>query len=308
MHKSSNLTGKFVMPGIINLHGHLGNIVDLTQDPKIFTRENVEKNLNALRLLRRHLYGQHGQRQGAHLRPAPKQRAGRPLMTRIFTAGRGFTGDGGYPTTVPGKKGVPFEVANEVEIEKDVAWLADKKVDLVKIWVDDHLGREKKIPLDLCKAIIEDAHKNQLQVAAHVFYLDDAKALVDAGLDGLAHSVRDKPVDDELIEAMKKHGAIQTATLTREASLFAFAKPSPMLNDPFFTRGFVRQRARDAAQPGVSGEAARRSRLRQVSRLSQNGHAESEEALRCRREDRIRHRYGPSRAAFRATSSTGKWS
>ena len=40
-----DLTGKYVMPGIINLHGHLGNTVDLTQDAKFFTRENVEKNL-----------------------------------------------------------------------------------------------------------------------------------------------------------------------------------------------------------------------------------------------------------------------
>jgi imidazolonepropionase-like amidohydrolase len=49
--------------------------------------------------------------------------------------------------------------------------------------------------------------------------------------------VRDKPVDDALIESMKKHGAIQTATLAREAALFAFAKPDPRLQDTFFTRG-----------------------------------------------------------------------
>src|SRR5580698_11526112 len=40
-----NLAGKFVMPGIINLHGHIGNTVDLTQDAKFFTRENIEQNL-----------------------------------------------------------------------------------------------------------------------------------------------------------------------------------------------------------------------------------------------------------------------
>src|SRR4030095_731441 len=107
--------------------------------------------------------------------------------------------------------------------------------DIVKIWVDDHLGKEKKIPFDLSKAIIENAHKNHIKVAAHVFYLSDAKALVDAGLNGLAHSVRDKPVDDALIQAMKKRGAWQmAATLTREASTFVFAKPTPILNDPFF--------------------------------------------------------------------------
>jgi hypothetical protein len=76
----------------------------------------------------------------------------------------------------------------------------------------------------------------RLRVAAHVFYLADAKALVDYGLAELAHSVRDQPVDAALIDSMKKHGAIQTATLAREVSLFAFSKPSPMLEDEFFTR------------------------------------------------------------------------
>src|SRR5271169_4580768 len=234
----THLTGKYVMPGIINLHGHLGNTLELTQDPKNFTRENVEKQLK--------LYASYGVTSvvsmgtdGDLIFPMrAEQRAGRPHMTRIFTAGRGFTGMGGYPTTAQGMKGVPFEVATTAEVDQDVAQLADKKVDLVKIWVDDHLGREKKIPLDLAKAIIADGHKHGLKVAAHVFYLDDAKALIDAGLDGLAHSVRDKPVDAELIALMKKHGALQeAATLTREESTFIFAKPGPLLDDSFFTRG-----------------------------------------------------------------------
>jgi imidazolonepropionase-like amidohydrolase len=234
----THLAGKYVMPGIINLHGHIGNTAGLTQDPKNYTRDNVEKQLR--------LYASYGVTsvmsmgtdQDLVFQIRSEQRAGRPHETRIFTAGRGFTGINGYPTTAPGMKGVVFEVGSTADVDKDVSLLADKKVDLVKIWVDDHLGREKKIPLDLAKAIIADAHKRGIKVAAHVFYLDDAKALVDAGLDGLAHSVRDKPVDDALIASMKKHGAFQSAaTLTREESTFIFAKPGPMLDDPFFTRG-----------------------------------------------------------------------
>src|SRR5579864_111981 len=168
-----DLAGKYVMPGIINLHGHLGNVVDLTQDPEFYTRQNVENNLR--------LYASYGVTSMVSMGSdkelifalRQEQRAGRPNMTRVFTAGRGFTGYGGYPTTVPGNKGIPFEVANEVEVQKDIAWLASKKVDLVKIWVDDHLGRERKIPLDLTKVIIEEAHKKKLKVAAHLFYLAD---------------------------------------------------------------------------------------------------------------------------------------
>ena len=166
-----------------------------------------------------------------------EQRAGRPRSTRIFTAGRGFTGKGGYPTTMPGMKGVPYEVETAAEAKKDVAALADHKVDVVKIWVDDHLGKERKIPMDLSKAIIDAAHGHRLRTAAHIFYLNDAKQLVEAGLDGLAHSVRDAPVDDALIASMKRKGAWQlAATLTRELSTFVYANSPPWLDDPFFNR------------------------------------------------------------------------
>src|SRR5258707_121189 len=218
---ATDLSGKFVMPGIINLHGHLGNTVDLAQDPKNFTRANVEKQLKTYAHYGVTSVLTMGSEQPLILQlRAEQRRTNRPGETRIFAALRGFTGEGGYPTTVPGMKGVPYEVSTVAQVRKDVAELAGHKVDIVKIWVDDHLGREKKIPFDLSKAIIENAHANHLKVAAHVFYLDDAKALVNVGLDGLAHSVRDKPVDQALIDTMKKRAVYQIPTLTRELSTF----------------------------------------------------------------------------------------
>ena len=231
---TTDWSGKFVMPGIINLHGHLGNTIDLIQDPKNFTRANVEKQLK--------IYARYGVTTMLTMgseKPlilqmrAEQRRTNMPGETRIYTALRGFTGEGGYPTSAPGMKGVPYEVTTLEQVRKDVAELAANQVDMVKIWVDDHLGRERKISFDLSKGIIENAHANHLKVAAHVFYLDDAKALVEAGLDGLAHSVRDRPVDQALIEAMKKRGVYQLPTLTRELSTFVFAQPGSMLDDPY---------------------------------------------------------------------------
>ena len=232
-----DLSGKFVMPGIINLHGHVGNVIDLTQDPKFFTRENVDANLRTYASYGVTTVVSMGSEQPLVFAIRDEQRAGRPKVARIFTAGRGFTGKNGYPTTAPGMKGVPYEVETVDQVKKAVAELAAKKADIVKIWVDDHLGKEKKIPLELSAAIIDNAHKNGMKVGAHIFYLEDAKALVDRGLDGHAHSVRDKPVDQALIDKMKAKGAWQAAaTLAREYSTFALAKPPQFLSDPFFTR------------------------------------------------------------------------
>ena len=229
-----DLAGKFVMPGIINLHGHLGNVVDLKQDRKFYTRENVEKDLKTYASYGVTTMLSMGTDQDLTFQIRDEQRStGRPLMTRVFTAGQGFAFKGGYG----GLPGVTFAPEDTSEIEKDVAELANKKVDIVKMWVDDHLGHLKKMPFDISKAIIDSAHKHGLPTAAHIFYLEDAKKLAEAGINGFAHSVRDKPVDRELIGLMKKHGTwLAAATLTREASTFVYAKTPAFVDDPFFTR------------------------------------------------------------------------
>ena len=230
-----DFTGKFVMPGIINLHGHVGSTVDLTQDAKFFTRENIEKTLRTYASYGVTTVLSLGTDQDLIFKIRDEQRAGRPTYARVYSAGQGFTLKGG----VGGMPGVTHNLApgDIAEIPKDIDQLAAKKVDIVKVWVDDGLGRRPKIPFDFTKAIIDNAHRDQLRVAAHIFYLADAKQLVDGGVDALAHSVRDQAVDQELIDSMKKHGTWQeAATLTREASMVVYAKPPAFLTDPFFTR------------------------------------------------------------------------
>jgi imidazolonepropionase-like amidohydrolase len=229
-----DLTGKFVMPGIMNMHGHLGNVVDFVQDPKNYTRENAEKQLKQYARFGVTSMVSMGSDQPPVFDIRKEQRAGRPHETRVFTAYKGFTGVGGYPTTAAGMKGVPFEVARNAQIDDDVKQLAGMKVDLVKVWVDDHLGKDKKIPLDLVKHIIADAHQYHLKAAAHIFYLEDARVLINSGLDALAHSVRDKPVDDAFIAQMKRGGVYQIPTLSREASMLVYGSYSKMLDDPLF--------------------------------------------------------------------------
>lgn len=253
-----DLSGKFVMPGIINLHGHLGNTKGLVQDPKNYTPENLADNLKTYASYGVTAVVSMGSDQELVLQRRAEQRAsGRPGTTRIFTAYKGFTGMAGYPTSAQGMKGVPFEVATVDEVKKDVAMLVGKKVDIVKIWVDDHFGKERKIPLDLSAAIIQEAHKHGLKVGAHIFYYDDAKNLVERGLNALLHSVRDKEVDAPFIAAMKKHNAWMAAsTFTREVSAFAYAKPPEWLKDPFFSRSVSPEVIKTLSTPGQKAVAS----------------------------------------------------
>jgi len=228
--------GKTVIPGLINMHGHVGMTKGLKQGKENYSKENILAQLKQ--------YARYGVTTVMSLGtdfeamfelrgPATADESPRAA---VFTAGRGFTGKHGYPAVLPGNAGLPVEVDTVDEVKAHIQELARQKVDMVKIWVDDHWGHYVKIRPELYKAIIEEAHKNNLRVMAHLFYLGDAKSLIDAGLDGMAHSVRDREVDDALIKTLKAKNSFAVATLTREESTFIYAEPPAFLDDPFFTR------------------------------------------------------------------------
>jgi imidazolonepropionase-like amidohydrolase len=121
-----------------------------------------------------------------------------PGAARFRSAGRGIT------MQEPGRTNVPYWINDQAEARKAVAELAANNVDIVKIWVDTRDGKYKKLTPDLYGAIIDEAHKRGLRVTAHIFDLEDAKGLIRAGVDALAHGVRDRDIDDELVALFKQ--------------------------------------------------------------------------------------------------------
>lgn len=252
-----DLSGKFVMPGIINLHGHLGNAVGLQQDPKLYTRESVENDLKTYASYGVTTMLSLGLDKDLIFDIRDKQRAGRPSSTRVYTAGLGLVFKGGFGGGIS-LPGVPSPMIGEVkDVEPAVAAQARKHVDVLKFWTDDNYGTAKRMPYDICKAIIDSGHRHGLPVIAHIFYLEDAQRLADDGIDALAHSVRDKPVDDALINSMKRHGTwLAAATLSREYALFAYAKDPKLAVDPFLTRSLSPEIARTIASPEYRKQVA----------------------------------------------------
>src|SRR5258707_12402146 len=80
------------------------------------------------------------------------------------------------------------------------------KPEFIKIWVDDRGGTRMKLTPELYLAIIDEAHKLNIPVAAHNVTLADAKLLMRAGVEGWLHlPVRGGEVpDDELIAIIKE--------------------------------------------------------------------------------------------------------
>jgi imidazolonepropionase-like amidohydrolase len=175
-----DLSGKTVMPGIVNAHIHLAS-----------DRETRVDQLQH--------YAYYGQSMVVSLgldegEVAFQMRAEMvPDGARSQSAGRGIT------APEPGRSEVPHWVTTEEEARAAVQELAAQQVDFVKIWVDDRGGQYERLAPELYGAVIDEAHANGLRVTAHVFRLEDAKGLLRAGIDAFAHGIRDMDIDDELV-------------------------------------------------------------------------------------------------------------
>ena len=180
-----SLAGKTVMPGIIDTHVHMPSeqpaLTEALQR-KAYWGSTVVMSL-----------GTDAGDLAVQVRQQPI-----PGAARLLTAGRGIT------APEPGRTDVPYWITTAAEARKAVGELAAKKVDFVKIWVDDRDGKYKKLTPELYGAVIDEAHKHKLRVTAHIFALEDAKGLLKAGIDAFAHGVRDKDIDDEFVAMVKQ--------------------------------------------------------------------------------------------------------
>jgi imidazolonepropionase-like amidohydrolase len=179
-----SLTGKTLMPTIVDAHVHTST-----------TAPELENDLR-----QRALFGVSAAlSMGLDGTDAPFAQRARttPGLARLFLAGRGIT------APEKGRTEVPFWITTPEEARKAVQENAAKKVDIIKIWVDDRDGKFPKLTPALYGAVIDEAHKHKLRVSAHIFSLEDAKGLLKAGVDSFAHGIRDRDMDDEAAALLK---------------------------------------------------------------------------------------------------------
>jgi imidazolonepropionase-like amidohydrolase len=215
-----DLTGKFVVPGIINAHGHVG---PPARDPQL--RQYALYGVTTTTSM------YFDQDDIAEFKA--RQRSGDLRGARILTVKYRFMS----PPFIPGS-----EVKTPEEARAKVDEIVGKGADFVKVWIDAQGGRHPKLSPEFTAAVMDQARKHGKITMAHIVELADARRIVDQGVNILAHDVRDQEIPDDFIAILKARNVSVISTLAREEAMFVFGESPGFTDNPFFQKGLTPER------------------------------------------------------------------
>lgn len=239
-----DMTGKYLMPSIIDCHSHIGTLKGTSTSGDNYTPNNVRRQLSRFQDYGIAAILSMGTEQPIGVSIRDSSKAGLIPGATMYSAIYGFGVKGAMPPESMGMTHI-YRPETPEEATRMVQELLPLHPDVVKMWVDDFYGQFRKDQImkpEIYSAIIREAHKHGIRVAAHLYHIEDARRLVAAGIDIMAHSIRDAEVDDTLIAAMKEHHVSYIPTLSLDEFAFAYEDDPSWLTSDFF---------KASAEPGV---------------------------------------------------------
>jgi imidazolonepropionase-like amidohydrolase len=203
-----DVTGKFIVPGIINAHGHVG--------------AKTEPQLRQ--------YALYGVTSTTSMQTDPDE------VIQVREAQKRGELRGARVSTVKYRFAPDPEVVTPQQARAKVDEIVAAGADYIKVWVDSGFGTRAKLTPEFCAAVLEQARKHGKLTFGHAYELVDARMLVERGLNVLAHNVRDRQVDSEFISLLKQRNVTLIPTLVRDELLYVYGDAPAWIDDPFFLK------------------------------------------------------------------------
>ena len=215
--------GKTLMPGLIDCHVHIQGLNSRSDEdsdaflygtiPEIFKERILPYGITTVKDL-----------------CAPKHfifklrneiRKGKITGPELFVVGPNFTAPDGHPANTLGgnnpwiRREMAIEVTASEQVSRGIDELKQAGADFLKFtyqggdyWYFDEKLHINKIGKGLMQQIIREGKEKGLLTTAHVFYKEDVRELLEAGIYGIEHGVLDTKLDgdDELVKLWKKSG------------------------------------------------------------------------------------------------------
>ena len=217
--------GKTLMPGLIDSHIHIqGGFGCKSEEesdaflnermPQIFKESVLPYGITTIKDLdapKHFIY-----------KLRDKLKSGEIMGPELLIVGPNFTAPDGHPANTLGSNSpwarseMAIEVNKPEEVSAGIKELKAAGVDFLKFtyqggdyWYFDNKLTINKIDKELMRQIIREGKENGLNSTAHVFYYDDVKELLEAGIYGIEHGILDRDIepDDPIVALWKKSGA-----------------------------------------------------------------------------------------------------
>ena len=225
-----DLQGKYIMPGLINMHVHLAG--NGRPQKKQRDNEKVVKTLMGTALSRAIAYKvvcgfakdevmsgvttirTVGGLGSFDTRLRDEIAAGKRIGPRILAANEGISVPGGHMAgSVAIAAGSIEEALAHVEESRN------EKVDIIKLMITGGVmdAKEKGVPGELkmdpamVKAVCDKAHELGYKVAAHVESPQGVRVALENGVDSIEHGAK---MDEEMIHLFQEHGAFLCTTFS----------------------------------------------------------------------------------------------
>ena len=233
-------SGKFVMPGLVDLHNHYGGGRAGLQ--RLFAIQ-LDFGVTTARSL-----GTDGEE---NLQVIADAKAGRIPAPRLYTAGAGFSHKNGMPPGAVIQRPTTVE-----EAQRMIRELAAAEVDWVKMWVDPTLdgqlawsfdwngGRApvSKISVDVRTALVTEAAKHGIPTVAHIYEEADVRQLNSVGVRHFVHTVRMAPVDNAFVQWAAQQSLSFAPALSKAQDSWFMAEHPQVLDDSTLRKAWGTER------------------------------------------------------------------
>ncbi|WP_083926994.1 amidohydrolase family protein [Colwellia piezophila] len=230
--KRIDATGKAIVPGLIDLHGHF--LSGKARDPEQGIPSMIWQQLRYLPSVRRELIaaGVTSYRSLGDVMPAildlKKELSEQNIAgPRLFIAGPIFTVKGGHPTQ---GKGIPTWVVERMTIQSDdpsyvkqqVAILAEQGIDGIKVIYQGSTNEKgvvtmPRISSDTLLALTSEARKHGLWVAVHTGSPEETDEAIAAGINTIEHGIRHgNLINSTTLQSIVENNIVYVPTLGRE--------------------------------------------------------------------------------------------